>query len=106
MLGLFLVYFIGKEFYKLSEKFNKSKWLYAVLGVLSYYAGTFIGGIIIGIVYHLQGVDVETISEGILAVVGLIIGGLSCWGFYAFLKYQWSNKPVLNDNSILDDEFL
>lgn len=106
MLGLFFIYFIGKAFYTLSEEFGKSKWLYAILGVLSYYTGTFIGGIIVGIVYHLQGGDIETISEAIFTVVGLVIGGLTCWGFYAFLKHKWNRTPILEDNSILDDEFL
>ncbi len=44
MLGLFLLYFIGKIFYQLAEAHNKNKWVFAILGVIAYYAGTFLGG--------------------------------------------------------------
>ena len=34
MLGLLLIYFIGKYFYDLAAEFEKNKWLYAILGVV------------------------------------------------------------------------
>lgn len=53
IIGIFLIYFLGKAFYSLAQREGKSKsmqWLFAVLGILSYYVGTFIGGIIVFLV--------------------------------------------------------
>ncbi len=44
-----LIYFIGKYFYKLSEEYNQNKWLYAILGIVVYYAA----GICLGFVLAL-----------------------------------------------------
>ena len=34
MLGLVLLYWIGKYFYKLAEEYDKSKWGFAILGLV------------------------------------------------------------------------
>lgn len=49
MLGLSLLYFIGKYFYRLAEGFNKNKWYFAFLGNIVDYVGTFIESFIRGI---------------------------------------------------------
>lgn len=51
MLGLVFIYFIGKYFYKLVEEFGKSKWGFVILGVVLYYGGVFLGGIILGFLF-------------------------------------------------------
>ena len=53
MLGLILLFWIGKYFYKLAEKYNKSEWGFAILGIVVYYAGIFMSSIIIGILLEL-----------------------------------------------------
>ena len=50
MLGFVLLYWIGKYFYELAEVYNKSQWRYAILGIVVYYGGIGLFGIIIGIV--------------------------------------------------------
>ena len=44
MLGFILLYWIGKYFYKLAEKYQKSEWGYALLGIGSYYGGILLAG--------------------------------------------------------------
>jgi hypothetical protein len=46
MLGLFLLYFIGKSFYELAHEYDKSRWGFAIAGVVAYYFGTFVAGIL------------------------------------------------------------
>jgi hypothetical protein len=48
MLGLVFIYFIGRYYYKLAENHNRSKWGFAVLGVATYYGGTFAAGAFAG----------------------------------------------------------
>ena len=45
MLGFLLIYFIWKYYSELAVEHNKSKWGYALLGIATYYIGTFIGGL-------------------------------------------------------------
>ena len=37
MLGLLLIYWIGKKYYELATEHNRSPWGYAILGVFVYY---------------------------------------------------------------------
>ena len=47
MLGLILIYFIGKRFQDLAKTYDNHKWGFAIAGVATYYIGTFIAGILI-----------------------------------------------------------
>lgn len=108
MVAIVFLYFIGKAFYELAEEHDKRKWLWAILGVLSYYISAVILGIIMVILYDLLGIgfDIETMSEAALTIVTVVVGLLSCWGFYYFLKANWERShhkfDDLDDN-ILDD---
>jgi len=53
MLGLLLIYFIGKYFYDLAILHEKSKWGWAVIGVVSYYAEGFILAFGLGMIAEL-----------------------------------------------------
>ena len=105
MLGLILIYFIGKYFYDLAKSFKKSAILYAVIGVASYYAGVFIGGALIGVVLTYTASDPESINEFVLGLMCIPIGLLSCWGLHRFLKHQWSSKTVVS-RDLLDEGFI
>ena len=108
MLGLVLIYFIGKTFFNIAGLYRQNpKWLYAILGVVSYYLGSFLAGIALYVmseVYHLFSLsDMNTLT---LNFIGLPFGILMCWGFYQFLKYYWSKKSDYSDSDTLDGDFL
>lgn len=87
MVGLLLLYFVGKAFYALSERHNRSKWGFAILGVGSYYLGTFIGGFVVAILYEVvleQSID--DMNDMLLGLMALPFGVLACWGFYKILE--------------------
>lgn len=101
MLGLILIYFIGKHFYDLAAKHKKSEYLFAILGVVSYYVGTFVFGIIL---FFILGEDaVLEMNEFLSAIIGLPAGLLTCYLFYKFLENSWSKTRVGADSNILDD---
>ncbi|GGG07674.1 hypothetical protein GCM10011344_05310 [Dokdonia pacifica] len=90
MLGILLLYWIGKYFYKLAEEHNKSKWGFAILGIITYYVGTFLFGIILGIVIEQFSPGfVESIDEMLLGIILLPFGILSCYIFYKLLENSW-----------------
>ena len=53
MLGLVLLYWIGKYYYKLAEVYNKSQWGFAILGIVVYYAGIVVFAFAVGIIAEL-----------------------------------------------------
>lgn len=108
MIGLILIYFIGKAFYNLAGHYDqKQQWLYAILGVFSYYLGSFLAGVILFILsFELELFKVEEMNETTLGLIGVPFGGLACWGFYQFLKYYWSKKSDDTDSDTLDGDFL
>lgn len=99
MVGLVLLYFVGKAFYELAGLNNRGKWLYAILGVGSYYAGLIVGGMLIGIGYELFVGSIDEVNETLLGLMGLPFGVLACWGFYRILKNRWNKKATFSGSS-------
>ena len=99
MLGLLLIYFIGKYFYDLAAEFEKNKWLYAILGVVMYYVGTFIGGLILGVLDALMELGIDWDNNLLLGLLGLPFGIAASYLFYYLLK-SWSKSVVLVKDEI------
>ena len=103
MLGILLIYFIGKRFYDLSVDFEKNKWVYAILGVVCYYV---IGNIFVFIVGLLDlfvfewGFDWESSSGMNLLVVPA--GLLGVWGVYTALENRWEKSVQVVTDEIND----
>lgn len=106
MLGLLLIYFIGKYFYQLAEDNNRNKWLYAILGVIVYYVGmivlTVVFGVIMSFTIYPYFFDMEDI---LLTLIAIPFGLLSVWIFYSILRKVWRSKPVLKKTDGLIDDF-
>ncbi|KAB1066551.1 hypothetical protein F6U93_14125 [Tamlana haliotis] len=95
MLGLILLYWIGKYFKELAEAYNKSKWGFAILGILSYYSGIVLFSFIIGLLFELFSPgSIEGVNDTLLGILMLPFGILSCYLLYKFLENKWKkNKP-------------
>ena len=94
MLGIILIIFIGKHFIKLAEAYNKNKWLYAVLGVISYYAGSVIGGVIIGVLSEIFGWYIDWENTLLMSLIAIPFGLGTVALFYYLLKKNFEqNKP-------------
>jgi len=108
MVGLILLYFVGKAFYDMAGRHNKGRWLFAILGVGTYYAGLFIGAMIVAIGYELFIGSVDEVNENLLGLFGLPFGVLACWGFYRILKSRWETKETFSGSSseVLDANFM
>lgn len=102
MLGLVLLYWIGKYFYKLAEEFEKSKWAYVILGIVVYYTGIILFGIIFMIIGEIISPGyVDTFNETLLGFMALPFGILSCYLLYKYLEKTWKkNDP--RKNSMID----
>lgn len=107
MIGFLLLYFIWKYFSELAVEFDKNKWVYVLLGIGTYYLGTFIGGFIIGFIAVLMGSDItDSTSTILLSLIAVPFGLLSAWGLHRILKNKWSKNPENNDNGSLDSDLI
>jgi hypothetical protein len=107
MLGLFLIFFIAKAFYELADFHKKNKWGFAILGVVSYYAGEFLLGIVYGIIMVSENREIDESSIG-LRLGGMVVGILTCTITYHLLKRQWSKEETISntDNDTLDGDLI
>jgi hypothetical protein len=102
MLGIFLIYFIWKRFAELAEKYGNKKWVYGLLGVITYYVGTFILGIIIAfldLIFN-WGINWDAPNLG-LNLLGLPFGLGTCYLLHYLLEKKWE-KEVYVEESIDD----
>jgi len=106
MLGLLVIYFLGKAFYDLADQHKKHKWGNAIAGVAIYYLGTFLAAILIGFGMEIKGVTTE-LNDFVLGLICLPFGLLSCWLFYRYKKQRFERKFAgmsdTLDNDILND---
>jgi hypothetical protein len=102
MIGLVLLYFIGNSFYRLAADFNKNKWAFAILGVVTYYASGVVVVFVAALLYGMTDENFTDLPTYAWDLLGIPIGLLGCFLLYRLLKYLW-NKPIKNaDDRILD----
>ena len=93
MLTLVLIYFLGKRMYDLAEEHQKNAWGNAIIAVLIFYAGTFIGGAIIGIILMLfTEVLIEEQSDIFWSLIALPFGLAAWYGYLAYFRKKWEKE--------------
>ena len=94
MLGILLIFIIGKYFYKLAQNYDKHGWLYGILGVICYYFGTMVGGFSIAIFSDLFAWNINFEDTLTLTLAAIPFGILFAAIFYFLLKRNWSISVV------------
>lgn len=94
MLGILFIIFIGRFFYKLAEKYNQNKWLFTILGVLMYYVGSAVGGLIIGFASMFFGFQVDWDNTILMTLIALPFGFGFCYLFYFLLEKTWKKNKI------------
>ncbi|MCB9260813.1 MAG: hypothetical protein H6607_00340 [Flavobacteriales bacterium] len=106
MIGLLLIYFIGKNFYDLARENGKNGWGYAILGVAAYYVATFIAGMIMFIfpLTELQNLILseDRIDQIWIGLIAMPFGLLACWLLYKWLKSRFENVDSQLDEDVID----
>lgn len=107
MFGLILIYFIGKSFFKLAEKHNKSEWGYAILGVALYYIGSFAGAFIIGVLFEIFSPgSLDNMDNTVLGLFGVPFGLFTWWFSLKQITKKWETNAVTMDMEVLDDNLM
>ncbi|MFD1064224.1 hypothetical protein ACFQ1Q_13290 [Winogradskyella litorisediminis] len=92
MLGFLLIFLIGREFYRLAEKFEKNKWLFGILGVASYYIGTMLAGGMVGLIMGLTDTEITDEKAKLVGYATIPVGLLVTYIFYKILKPNWEEE--------------
>ena len=105
MLGLLLIYFIGKWHADLAFKHDRKKWVFAILGIAVYYAGTLIYGVVLGFILAANGrLDMlEGTNEILWSLSAIPFGAGFTVILYYSLKRNWERNPKeVNTPDLLD----
>ena len=102
MLGILLIFFIGKYFYELAQDYYKHRWLYGVLGIVVYYFGTMIGGFMVAILSELFGWNINFESSLTLTFIAIPSGLIFAVIFYFLLQRNWKNSVIEVKDEIQD----
>lgn len=97
MLGFLFIYLIGKYFYKLAEDHQENRWLYAIIGVAVYYAGTALGGLTLGFVYLLTNTNFGDDNMILASFISIPFGLGADYLFYIVLRKMWIKKENAKD---------
>jgi hypothetical protein len=90
MLGLVLLYWIGKYHYRLAEQYNKNRWGYAILGVVTYYGGIILASFTIGFFAEIFSPGLlDEFNEMLFGLLMLPFGLLSTYFLYRLLENSW-----------------
>ena len=101
MLGLALLYWIGKYFYKLSDEYDKSKWGFTILGIVIYYSGSILFGIILVVIAEVFSPGyTDTFNETLLGLIAIPFGLLSSYLLYKYLEKTWKKNDPRKNNMI------
>mgnify|MGYP001155083480 CR=1 FL=1 len=103
MLGLLVLFFIGKAFYTLAQKHNRNKWLFAILGIVVCYGMITIGALlVVFIAIAVSGDGILNNSDTVLGLMGVPVGLLSAWLFHHLLRKNWEGNPKDQNSDLLD----
>ncbi len=104
MFGILILYFIARPFARLAVIKDKNKWLWGISSILVYYAGSFLGGIIIALVMqNTSQSSIEDMDNILIGVLAMPFGLLLAWLYYKFLERQWKKEEGFQQQDILDE---
>ena len=92
MLGILLIYFIGKYFHELAQDFYKHRWLYAILGIVVYYASGGVFGVVLGVLDLFLALNINWEDTFGINLLSIPIGLLGCYVFYVMLKKKMAKR--------------
>lgn len=110
MLGLLLIYFFARPFYRLAERYDRSGIGYAILAIVTYYAGLFLFGFIFALFAEaFFSSDIEEINEYVLTLIALPFALSGVYLLYLFLEKRFkaaSNGKFSGMEDLLDGDLI
>lgn len=106
MLGLLLLYVLGKWLHNLAKKFEKPiKWIYPVLAILTYMVVGVLSVLIIMLITEINGSEYFlNMDSNVLGLLAIPFGVGGVWLLHFLLKRAWSQQKSqqMDDAALLD----
>jgi cytochrome b561 len=89
MLGIFLIYWVGRKYYDLAIRHGRSAWGYCILAIVIYYGSQFFLGIILALSMPELMANLDSGEEMALNFIGIPIS-LGVWySVLVYLRKKW-----------------
>ncbi len=102
MLGIFIIYWIGRKFYDLAAIHNRSPWGWAILGVVVYYGTQLLFGMLAYLASPSTFDNMDKGSELMFNLVGVAVGALVWYVFLQYITKKWENESEQTYENIND----
>jgi len=101
MIGILLIYWVGKYFYLLAEEYKQNKWVFAIIGIVVFYGSQFVFGLLLGVLNEIFefGIDFDGVF---INLIGIPIGLLANYILYQLLEKHWKKNQIRPQDSIDD----
>jgi hypothetical protein len=97
MLGYIFIFYTGFYFYRLAENHKKNKWLFGIVGIVTFAFGNFMYVIYANLLleqdtneFNILSVSFKSFSSGVLSIFIL----------FHLLNFIWSRKKVIREEEI------
>lgn len=101
MLDIILIVVCGKYFKELAENHDKNKWLYTILGIVSFYAVYILTAFFYGVFYALMYPEsIDQINAFYVSILAYVVGGVGAGVLYYLLYRSWSKEQKAKENPI------
>ena len=105
MLGILVIYWVGKQYYELAFRYNKSKWFWTILAIIIYFSSQFLFGLILAFLFPAMFVDLDTGKSFFINVMGVLFGLLAWYIVLKILESAWEKQSysiIANGETIID----
>lgn len=106
MLSIVFLYFIWKYFSELATTYGKKKWVYGIVGIVSYYAITFIFGVLLYLYFLYDPSFFPDLDETTIGLISIPVGILGVVALYHLFKRYLENRVEFSDESLLDSGYI
>jgi hypothetical protein len=96
-LSYIFIFYIGFYFYRLAENHKRNKWLFGIVGIVTYLTGLISYPLIIRVFYSEESYNFDLIF---ISLKSFLIGLLSVFFLFQLLSFIWSRKKVSQKEDI------
>lgn len=100
MLGIIIIYWIGRKYYDLAVRCNKSPWSWAIYAILIFYGSQIMFGVLVAL--FSPETNFET-NEVILNILGIAISGIVWFSVYKLLEKRWEKIDPNTYEDLIDN---
>lgn len=96
-LGYIFVFYIGFYYYRLAENHKKYKWLFAIVGIATYFTGSAIYPLYL---WFFTSSEIPISESSKIAIQSFFIGLLCVFALFHILDFFWNRKEKTNQKEI------